>query len=96
LIRLRFHFPSLPDDGKMPSMTKTQVQIPDGLYNAAKRIARDREWSFAEVVCRGLEYVVRIYPPLETSEPEAWQPPKPVRLGCFRSPPENWRELTNE
>ena len=30
-------------------MTKTQVQIPDHLYEEAKRIARDYEMSLAEV-----------------------------------------------
>jgi hypothetical protein len=44
-------------------MKKTQVQIPDHLYYRAKEIAAERELSFAEVVRRGLEYVVRVYLP---------------------------------
>jgi hypothetical protein len=40
-------------------MIKTQIQIPDHLYSEAKRIAREREISFAEVVRRGLEAIVR-------------------------------------
>lgn len=43
-------------------MIKTQVQIPDQLYHTAKAIADQREWSLAEVVRRGLEYMARAYP----------------------------------
>lgn len=43
-------------------MIKTQIQIPDDLYWRAKKLAADREWSFAEVARRGLEYVVSVYP----------------------------------
>ncbi len=61
-------------------MVKTQVQIPDHLYREAKRIAREREISLAEVVRRGLESVVRLYPPLPEGRGE-WSPPQPRRLG---------------
>ncbi len=47
-------------------MIKTQVQIPDELYRKAKQIAKEREWSLAEVMRRGLEYMTRACPP--TSE----------------------------
>lgn len=43
-------------------MIKTQVQLPDELYHTAKAIAAQREWSLAEVVRRGLEYMVLAYP----------------------------------
>jgi hypothetical protein len=43
-------------------MIKTQVQIPDQLYYKAKAIAEQREWSFAEVIRRGLEHMARAYP----------------------------------
>ena len=65
------------------------------LYHEAKRIACEREISFAEVVRRGVEYVTRIYPPLET-ETKNWHLPKPSRLGAFKAPPEEWRTLANE
>lgn len=45
-------------------MIKTQVQIPDELYRRAKQIAKEREWSLAEVMRRGLEYMDRTHPPL--------------------------------
>lgn len=53
-------------------MVKTQVQIPDELYKAAKRVAREREISLAEVMRRGLEYIVGVYPPLRA---EDWELP---------------------
>jgi hypothetical protein len=43
-------------------MIKTQVQLPDELYYKAKAIAEQREWSLAEVVRRGIEYMARAYP----------------------------------
>ena len=45
-------------------MIKTQVQIPDGLYRKAKQIAKEREWSLAEVMRRGLEYMTNACPPV--------------------------------
>jgi hypothetical protein len=47
-------------------MIKTQVQLPDELYHKAKAIAEQREWSLAEVVRRGLEYMALAYPLMET------------------------------
>ena len=43
-------------------MIKTQGQLPDELYYKAKAIADQREWSLAEVVRRGLEYMALTYP----------------------------------
>lgn len=39
-------------------------QIPDELYQKAKQIAKDREWSLAEVMRRGLEYMAQTHQPL--------------------------------
>lgn len=43
-------------------MIKTQIQLPDQLYHQAKAIAEQREWSLAEVVRRGIEYMAVVYP----------------------------------
>ncbi|MEM9479905.1 MAG: antitoxin [Verrucomicrobiota bacterium] len=43
-------------------MVKTQVQIPDELYQKAKAIAGAKEWSLAEVMRRGLEYMAETHP----------------------------------
>jgi hypothetical protein len=36
-------------------MTRTQVQLPDELYRAAKQLAEEHEITLAEVVRRGLD-----------------------------------------
>jgi len=74
-------------------MVKTQVQLPDALYKEAKRIAREREISLAEVIRRGIEYMAQVYPKLQSSQ--AWVPPKPRHLGSILSSPDKWRETAN-
>jgi hypothetical protein len=76
-------------------MVKTQIQLPEELYREAKRVAREREVSFAEVVRRGLEYITRVYPPVRGLSKE-WSPPAPGRLGGFKAPVETWRELAQD
>ena len=76
-------------------MTKTQIQLPDDLYREAKRVAREREISLAEVVRRGVEYIVRVYPPMPPEAPE-WTPPHPRSLGTFQAPVEDWRLMAND
>ena len=76
-------------------MIRTQVQLPDGLYRDAKRIAREQDMTLAEVVRRGLEHMVRIYPGHGATSDD-WQPPEPRRLGPFRVAEDEWRELANE
>lgn len=74
-------------------MIKTQIQLPDELYKEAKRIARERQMSLAEVMRRGLEYMSQVYPPLRSTQ--VWSPPKPQHLGSFIADPDKWRELAN-
>jgi len=76
-------------------MIKTQVQLPDTLYNEAKRVAREREMSLAEVVRRGVEYIIKSYPPLTINDKD-WSPPAPVQLGEFEVPVNQWRILAND
>jgi hypothetical protein len=76
-------------------MIRTQVQLPDELYRDAKRVAREHDMTLAEVVRRGLEYMVRIYPRRNTAS-DIWHPPTPRRLGPFRVSEDEWRELANE
>ena len=62
-------------------MIKTQVQLPDELYYKAKAIADQREWSLAEVVRRGLEYMALTYPVRASSN--QWVLPV-LKRGDFR------------
>ncbi len=66
-------------------MTRTQVQLPDELYRRAKRLAAAREVSLAELIRKGLEYILATHAPPEQSQTH-WEPPKPGRMG--------WRGLT--
>ncbi|QQL46208.1 antitoxin [Sulfuriroseicoccus oceanibius] len=44
-------------------MVKTQITVPDELYQRAKEIAAAKEWSLAEVFRRGLEYMASVHKP---------------------------------
>ncbi len=72
-------------------MKRTQIQIPDELYGVAKRISARLEISLAELVRRGLEYVVATTPCC-LDDAQEWTLPEPRRLGSrdpFRN--EDWR-----
>jgi hypothetical protein len=61
-------------------MIRTQIQLPDEVYDRARRVCKSREISMAELARRGLEYMLSVY----STAPGAggdWQPPKPRRLG---------------
>jgi hypothetical protein len=70
-------------------MVKTQVQFPDNLYDEAKRIAAENEMSFAEVVRRGLETMVRDYPAGRAAA-KRWKLPAARRMGAPLIPEEEW------
>lgn len=77
------------------TMTRTQIQLPDFLYERAKAVARHHEISLAELVRRGLEHMLRLYP-LDKMPGEGWSLPDPIALGALRAPVETWRELAND
>ena len=57
-------------------MIRTQIQLPDPLYREVQRVAKSQDWSLAEVIRRGVEAVVRAYPPnkIHTN----WKMPPPL------------------
>lgn len=78
-------------------MVKTQVQIPDALFERAKQVAASKEWSFAEIVRRGLEQMVFRHPEHDAEGVGTWRLPEAVDLGLRTDPfadPE-WREDAN-
>jgi hypothetical protein len=77
-------------------MIKTQVQIPDELFDRAKRMAAAKEWSFAELVRRGLEQMTARQP-MPGSGGGEWRLPDAVALGLEGDPfaAEDWREEAN-
>jgi hypothetical protein len=61
-------------------MVKTQIQLPNDLYERVKQLAKQKEWSLAETLRRGAELLLQQYPaPRSVHQP--WTPPKPRRLG---------------
>ena len=76
-------------------MVKTQVQIPDELFRRAKAVAAEREWSFAEIVRRGLEQITQVNPPGRRRGAE-WRLPKPHRLGPFLVTEDRWTDLSHQ
>ena len=76
-------------------MIKTQVQIPDELFARAKQVAESREWSFAEIVRRGLEYMTAVNPP-DRSPASEWRLPEPANLGVPLLPEEEWTEACHD
>jgi len=77
-------------------MIKTQVQIPDELFRRAKEVASAKEWSFAEIVRRGLEHMVTVNP-VRGVRREVWKLPDPVDLRLLEDPfaDPSWREEAN-
>lgn len=61
-------------------MTRTQIQLPDDVYERARKVCKSRQISLAELARRGLEYILSVYAP-EPDAVEDWQPPKPRALG---------------
>lgn len=60
-------------------MKRTQVQLPDNLFELAHKVAQEREMSLAELVRRGLEYMVTVSP--DPAKPStSWTLPKPHDL----------------
>lgn len=77
-------------------MVRTQIQLPDELYRDLKALARKKEWTMAETVRRSLEKFLEDQPVEAKSAAKTWTLPKPMSLGQFLRPVEEWRELANE
>ena len=75
-------------------MTRTQIQLPDELYQRAKTFASQREISLAEMTRRGLELFLARFPD-EGPEKKAWKLPK-VRSGGMKVPLEDLHRIAAE
>ena len=76
-------------------MVKTQVRIPDALFREAKRLAAENEMSFAEVVRRGLEEIIRHHPS-GRSRADQWSLPVAYDMGQPLAPEREWTSLCHE
>jgi hypothetical protein len=75
-------------------MTRTQIQLPDELYQRAKRFAEERELSLAEMTRRGLELFLARFSESPAPRTE-WSLPE-VRGGGIKVPLTKLREIAAE
>ena len=67
-------------------MTRTQIQLPEPLYQRLKKIAAARDWSLAELIRRGMETYVQTCPEVNASTPEWAMPVLRGSGGHLRDP----------
>ncbi|TVR86343.1 MAG: ribbon-helix-helix protein, CopG family [Spirochaetaceae bacterium] len=73
-------------------MKRTQVQVPDPLYEQARKVAELRDWSVSEVFRRALEQYVaeaRLH-----EHDQNWALPEPRAMGAEMLSHEQWRDLS--
>lgn len=71
-------------------MTRTQIQLPDPLYRRLKRIAKEQDWSLAEVIRRAGELYAKRFPE-DRSDGRTWKLPAPLDLGKTKADVGNLR-----
>jgi hypothetical protein len=65
-------------------MVRTRIQLPDAVYARARRVAKAKEISLAELARRGIESILDQYPSPELIGAD-WTPPR-VRSGGVKVP----------
>lgn len=73
-------------------MIRTQIQLPDPLYREVQRVAREQDWSMAEVLRRGAEAVARTYPPIKGPAAKSWSFPPPIQSKLLVNDPAMLRD----
>lgn len=73
-------------------MKRTQIQVPDELYQELRTFAKQREWSLAETFRRGAELLLQVYPETFGKAPVAWTPPTSSRVGWMGLSADELRE----
>jgi hypothetical protein len=66
---------------KISSMTKTQIQVPEKLFQDIRAFSKKREWSLAETFRRGAELLLQVYPDAGAATNAAWTPPTSFGVG---------------
>lgn len=72
-------------------MIRTQIQLPDQVYARARRVAKAKEISLAELARRGIETILDQYATPELIGAE-WTPPR-VRSGGVKVPLERLKDF---
>ena len=62
-------------------MTKTQIQVPEELFQELSAFAKQREWSLAETFRRGAELLLQVYPEPPNSNEADCTPPTSSKVG---------------
>lgn len=73
-------------------MIKTQIQVPEELFQEIRTFAKQREWSLAETFRRGAELLLQVYPEPPEPEATAWTPPTSSKVGWKGLTPAQLRE----
>jgi hypothetical protein len=73
-------------------MVRTQIQLPEPLYREVQRVARQQEWSIAEVLRRGAEAVTRAYPASDRENARVWKLPPPLTARLLITEPAALRD----
>ncbi|MFM7289973.1 MAG: hypothetical protein ACKO6B_01930 [Planctomycetia bacterium] len=78
-------------------MIKTQIQIPEELYQRVKRLAEAQEWSLAETLRRAAELFLAVRPTPPPSSRKAWrlEPPANTQLRGDPFADPDWRTRLN-
>ncbi|MFZ4116367.1 MAG: antitoxin [Chthoniobacterales bacterium] len=76
-------------------MIRTQIQLPDPLYSEIKRIAEEQDWSIAEVLRRGAEAILRVYP-AHKKKKSTWSLPSPLKMKLLVEDPERIKDIIFE
>ena len=74
-------------------MTKTQIQVPEKLFQEIKSFAKAREWSLAETFRRGAELLLEVYDENPLPSAETWSPPSSKTVGWKGLSPNQLRDL---
>lgn len=75
-------------------MIRTQIQLPDDLYERAKAFAAERELSLAEITRRGLEIFLARFPEPGSAR-KGWKPPV-IRSGGVKVPLGTLKRIARE
>ena len=76
-------------------MKRTQIQLPDRLYNRLKRFSEIEETTLTDIIRKASEYFLSLYPNKEKLD-SIWEIPQPRELGAFMSDDSEWRLQANE
>jgi len=79
-------------------MNKLQILLPTPMYKQLKLIAKNLDYSVAELLRKGAEQIVMFYPQHNADKQikKVWKYPKANKLGLKVSDPELLKAIANE